>query len=183
VTQYSIWSSAEELGTQRQHICSILMPAQKTACVIQVETDNVLLSLLTVVQVFSNNSQIFHFKRMKVQWNLYLPFPDNSFSRICRSISMVPEQILFQLWLLHLLFSRIHCFFFRPPTKMMNRGFTVYPFMSTGTWCYNGCIFLPYLSKFKFGTNAVSTILCQLSVWFHDHVENDDTFKTWLWFK
>jgi hypothetical protein len=38
---------------------------------------------------------------------------------------MVPERILFQLWLPHLLFSRIHCFFFRPPTETMNRGFTV----------------------------------------------------------
>jgi hypothetical protein len=61
-----------------------------------------------------------------LQWNLYLSFPDNSFSRICCSISMVPERILFQLWLPHLLFSRIHCFFFRPPTKTMNRGFTVF---------------------------------------------------------
>jgi hypothetical protein len=50
--------------------------------------------------------------------------PDNSFSRI-RPIFMVPERILFQLWLSHLLFSRIHCFFFRPLTKTMNRGFTV----------------------------------------------------------
>jgi hypothetical protein len=46
-------------------------------------------------------------------------------SRIYRSISMVPERILFQLWLPHLSFSRIHCFFFRPLTKTMNRGFTV----------------------------------------------------------
>jgi hypothetical protein len=46
-------------------------------------------------------------------------------SRICRSISMVPERILFKLWLPHLLFSQIHCFFFRPPTKTKNRGFTV----------------------------------------------------------
>jgi hypothetical protein len=61
-----------------------------------------------------------------IQWNLYLSFPDNSFSRIRRSIYMVPEQILFQLWLPHLLFSRIHCFFFRPLTKTMNRCFTVY---------------------------------------------------------
>jgi hypothetical protein len=60
-----------------------------------------------------------------IQCNLYLLFPDNSFSRIHRSISVVPEWILFQLWLPHLLFSRIHCFFFRPPTKMMNIGFTV----------------------------------------------------------
>jgi hypothetical protein len=52
-----------------------------------------------------------------IQWNLYLSFPDNSFSRIHHSISMVPEQILFQLWLPHLLFSRIHCFFFRPQRK------------------------------------------------------------------
>jgi hypothetical protein len=61
-----------------------------------------------------------------IQWNLYLSFPDNSFSRIRRSISMVPERILFKLWLPHLLFSRIHCFFFRPTTKTMNRGFTVF---------------------------------------------------------
>jgi hypothetical protein len=60
-----------------------------------------------------------------IQWNLYLSFPDNSFSRIRHPISMVPERILFQLWLPHLLFSRIHHFFFRPPTKTMNRGFTV----------------------------------------------------------
>jgi hypothetical protein len=60
------------------------------------------------------------------QWNLYLLFPDNSFSRIHRSISMVPERIIFQLWLPHIFFSRIHCFFFRPPTKTMNRGFTVF---------------------------------------------------------
>jgi hypothetical protein len=63
-----------------------------------------------------------------VQCNLYLSFPDNSFSWIRRSISVVPERILFQLWLPHLLFSRIHCFFFRPPTKTMNRGFTVFIF-------------------------------------------------------
>jgi hypothetical protein len=60
-----------------------------------------------------------------IQWNLDLSFPDNSFSRICRSISMVPERILFKLWLPDLFFSRIHCFFFRPPTKTMNRGITV----------------------------------------------------------
>jgi hypothetical protein len=64
--------------------------------------------------------------RLNIRWNLYLSFPDNSFSRIRRSISMVPERILFQLWLPHLLFSRIHCFFFRRPTKTMNRGFTVH---------------------------------------------------------
>jgi hypothetical protein len=52
-------------------------------------------------------------------------------SRIRRSISMVPERILFKLWLPHLLFSRIHCFFFRPPTKKMNRGFTVYVAVSS----------------------------------------------------
>jgi hypothetical protein len=64
---------------------------------------------------------------MHTQWNLYLSFPDNSFSRIHLSISMVPERILFQLWVLHLLFSRIHRFFYRPPMKTMNRGFTVFP--------------------------------------------------------
>jgi hypothetical protein len=52
-------------------------------------------------------------------------------SRIRRSISMVPERILFKLWLPHLLFSWIHCFFFRPPTKTMNRGFTVLPLSMT----------------------------------------------------
>jgi hypothetical protein len=46
-------------------------------------------------------------------------------SRIYRSISVVPERILFKLWLPHLLFSQVRCFFFRPPTKTMNRGFTV----------------------------------------------------------
>jgi hypothetical protein len=61
-----------------------------------------------------------------IQWNLYLSLPDNSFSRICLSISMVPERILFQLWLPHLLFSQIYCFFFRPPPITMNRGFTVH---------------------------------------------------------
>jgi hypothetical protein len=60
-----------------------------------------------------------------IQWNLYLSFPDNSFSQIHCSIPMVPEWILFQLWLPHLLFSRIRRFFFRPPTETMNRGFTV----------------------------------------------------------
>jgi hypothetical protein len=60
-----------------------------------------------------------------IQWNLYLSFPNNSFSQIRPSISMVPERILFQLWLQHLLSSRIHCFFFIPPTKTINRGFTV----------------------------------------------------------
>jgi hypothetical protein len=70
---------------------------------------------------------------LNIQWNLYLSFPDNSFSWIRRSISMVPEWILFQLWFPHLLFSWIHCFFFRPPTKTMNRGFTVYP-SSSLTW-------------------------------------------------
>jgi hypothetical protein len=67
-----------------------------------------------------------HEFELYMQWKLYLSFPDNSFSRIRRSISMVPEWILFQLWLPHLLLSRIHCFFFRPPTETMNRGFTVY---------------------------------------------------------
>jgi hypothetical protein len=66
-----------------------------------------------------------------------LSFPDNSFSRICRPISMVPERILFQLWLPHLLFSRINYFFFRPPTKMMNRGFTVPNF-----WLCNGILWV-----------------------------------------
>jgi hypothetical protein len=65
-----------------------------------------------------------------IQWNLYLSFPDNSFSRIRRSISMVPEWMLFQLRLPHLLFYQTHCFFFRPPTKTMNRGFTVKVFKS-----------------------------------------------------
>jgi hypothetical protein len=66
-----------------------------------------------------------------VQWNLYLLFPDNSFSQIRRSIPMVHERILFQLWLPHLLFSRIHCFFFRPPMKTKNRGFTAYHILTT----------------------------------------------------
>jgi hypothetical protein len=52
-------------------------------------------------------------------------------SRIRRPISMVPERILFQLWLPHLLFSWIHCSFFRPPTKTMNRGFPVLGFPSS----------------------------------------------------
>jgi hypothetical protein len=72
-----------------------------------------------------------------IQWNLYLSFPDNSFSRIRCSIPMVPERILFKLWLPHLLFSRIHCLFFRPPTKTMNRGFTVFS-LSSGPWKYTG---------------------------------------------
>jgi hypothetical protein len=59
-----------------------------------------------------------------IQWNLYR-------SRILRPISMIPERIQFQLCLLHLLFSRIHCVFFRPPTKTMNRGFTVFPFQTS----------------------------------------------------
>jgi hypothetical protein len=63
---------------------------------------------------------------IKIQWNLDLSFPDNSFSWILRSISMAPERILFQLWLPHLLFPRIHRFFFILPTKTMNRGFTVH---------------------------------------------------------
>jgi hypothetical protein len=33
-----------------------------------------------------------------LQWNLDLSFPDISFSQIHRSISVVPEQILFKLW-------------------------------------------------------------------------------------
>jgi hypothetical protein len=69
-----------------------------------------------------------HFACVRSAGNTVKPlstFPDNSFSRIHRSISMDPERILFQLWLPHLLFFRIHCFFFRPPTKTMNRGFTV----------------------------------------------------------
>jgi hypothetical protein len=68
---------------------------------------------------------IFYIGLIHIQWNLYLSFQDNSFSPIRRSISMVPERILFQLWLPHLLFSQIHCFFFRRPWKTMNRGFTV----------------------------------------------------------
>jgi hypothetical protein len=85
----------------------------------------------TVLKIYSSSWWIFcfhilfPFSVLIIQWNFYLSFPDNSFSRICRSISMVPEWILFQLWLPHLLFSRIHCFFFRPLTKTMNRGFTV----------------------------------------------------------
>jgi hypothetical protein len=83
----------------------------------------VILTLLAVCSAYSLTMKT----EVVVQWNLYLSFPDNSFSRIRRSISMVPERILFQLWLLHLFFSRIHCLFFRPPTKTMNRGFTVPP--------------------------------------------------------
>lgn len=36
--------------------------------------------------------------------------------------------------------------------------------MSTGTWCHRCSKFLPYLSKFKFGTNTISPILSYLSV-------------------
>jgi hypothetical protein len=64
-----------------------------------------------------------------IQWNLCLSFLDNSFSQIRHSGSLVPERILFQLWFPHLLFYQIHCFFFRLPTKTMNRGFTV-PYFS-----------------------------------------------------
>jgi hypothetical protein len=52
-----------------------------------------------------------------IQWNLYLSFPDNSFSRIRHSISVVPEQILFKLWLPHLLFSQIIVPFLDPRRK------------------------------------------------------------------
>jgi hypothetical protein len=46
-----------------------------------------------------------------------LSFPDNSFFRIRRPISVVPERIIFQPWLPHLLFSQIHCFFYRTPDE------------------------------------------------------------------
>jgi hypothetical protein len=67
-------------------------------------------SIFTITCMFTPRTQ----QSPHIQWHLYLSFPDNSFSRIRRSISMVPERIL---WLPHLLFSRIHCFFFRPQWK------------------------------------------------------------------
>jgi hypothetical protein len=66
------------------------------------------------------NTLIFSIKII-IQWNLYR-------SRIHRSISMVPERILFQLWLPHLLFSRIHGFFFRPQTKTIEVSLYWYGF-------------------------------------------------------
>jgi hypothetical protein len=83
---------------------------------------------LRKTRIFSARLYFSLYQFIPIQWNLYLSFPDNSFSQIRHSISMVPERILFQLWLPHLLFSRIHCFVFRPPTKTMNRGFTVVTF-------------------------------------------------------
>jgi hypothetical protein len=88
-----------------------------------------LITLQTLLYMVTNCLSLY------IQWNLYLSFPDNSFSRICRSISMVPEGILFQPWLPHLLFSRIHCFFFRPPMKTMNRGFTVFRLLFNSIVC------------------------------------------------
>jgi hypothetical protein len=84
-----------------------------------------------------------------IQWNLYLSFPDNSFSRIHRSICMVPEQIIFQLWLPHLLFSRIRCFFFRPPMKTMNRGFLVnILFLPLNSLCWDHFLYILFAMKF-----------------------------------
>jgi hypothetical protein len=87
-----------------------------------------------------------------IQWNLYLSFLDNSFSRIHCSISMTPERILFQPWLPHLLFSWIHCFFFRPLMKTMNRGFTVFEKIRACSililnhhWVYKGYIYLEFI--------------------------------------
>jgi hypothetical protein len=77
-------------------------------------------------------------------------------SRIRHSVSMVPERILFQLWFPHLSFSRIHCFFFKPPpTKTMNRGFTVYVFVMGGEPAHRTNLgdqdFLSGLSLLAFG--------------------------------
>jgi hypothetical protein len=67
-----------------------------------------------------NRKQLVHvYSETSIYHSWIIRFPGS------RSISIVPERILFQLWLPHLLFSRIHYFFFRPPTKTMNRGFTV----------------------------------------------------------
>jgi hypothetical protein len=78
-----------------------------------------------IMKVIKTNFRVFPITLplycIHIQRNLY-------HSWIRRSISMVPERILLQLWLPHLLFSRIHCFFFRPLTKTMNRCFTVYLF-------------------------------------------------------
>jgi hypothetical protein len=99
-----------------------------------------------------------------IQWNLYLSFPDNSFSWIRRSISMVPERILFELWLPHILFSRIHCFFFRTPMKTMNRGFTVYQ---------NACYHIPENRTLHTLLFILSlTIRCVLSV-FSECADNE----------
>jgi hypothetical protein len=99
----------------------------KTVHISGKKTSHILRSVKDDLGLTSQGSMVFCVNVEKcIQPNLYLLFPDNSFSRIRCSISMVPERILFQLWLPHLLFFWIHCFFFRPQTKTMNRGFTVY---------------------------------------------------------
>jgi hypothetical protein len=49
-----------------------------------------------------------------------------------KPLSIVPGSVVQFLWSLSVSCfncgSRIHCFFFEPPTKTMNRGFTVYEF-------------------------------------------------------
>jgi hypothetical protein len=83
---------------------------------------------LNRVQPEHKSEALPHVPTCPVKWMHKCIYSETSInrSRIRRSISMVPEGILFQLWLLHLLFSWIHCSFFRPPTKTMNRGFSVH---------------------------------------------------------
>jgi hypothetical protein len=67
------------------------------------------------------------FSQMTSYRDLDLSFLDVSFSRIQRSISMVPKQIQFKLWSPPLKFPTINRSFSGSPTKTMNRVFTAFP--------------------------------------------------------
>jgi hypothetical protein len=75
----------------------------------------------------------------KISENLDPSFPDISFSRIHRSVSVVPEEILFYLSPPPPIyrFPVLVGFFPGSPTKTMNRGFAMYII------CINGMVFSP----------------------------------------
>jgi hypothetical protein len=54
-----------------------------------------------------------------IKLNLHLSFLDVTLSRIHRSISVVPEQILFKPWPPYLLFSHIQLSFSEPPKQKL----------------------------------------------------------------
>jgi hypothetical protein len=62
----------------------------------------------------------------KVQQNFHPSFPEVSFSRIHRPVSLVLKYIIFKLLPPHLSLSYIHSSFSGQPTKTMNPGFTVF---------------------------------------------------------
>jgi hypothetical protein len=53
------------------------------------------------VQTFHFNKFCLRIPYLKMQWNLELSFPDVSFYRIHRSISVITEQLLFKILVFH----------------------------------------------------------------------------------